>query len=247
MAGSTLQLAVKATKKPKKVPKMTNYKLVVKAKKGKTFNKKSRSIGVTSMFPTRKFVKMHVSFLTAVTSGTTQSTFGNAQTYFLNSIFEPRSGSTTRPQGYAELSPLYARYKVYGAFVKIVFNNPTLDGVYVGVRAQQSGGSDSLAAEQIGNADMKRWTICKPINNTGTQTVYYSRYWDIAQMEGFTKTQMSADLSTMSAAIGANPSRVPFIEVACANAATTADAPVNFQIDITYYVQLFDRVVFPNS
>lgn len=227
--------------------KLAVLKKFAKIVKTARFKKQRVPRGITTMFPTKKFVKLLYTDQSAVFSGTTQSTFGTARQYNLNSLFLPRTGGTTRPQGFAEMAVNYNRYKVFGAKVKVTFSNTTIDGMWCGVRAQQSGGTDSITGETVSVASMKRWTSVKPMNNTGSQIVHYSRYWNIAALEGLTKIQMGADLGTLSALTTASPARIPILEVACANATTGSDENVQFKTEIEFYAQFFDRETFATS
>lgn len=199
--------------------------------------------GILSLYPPIKFIKMSYNLVSGLSTGTTQSTVGSVNSFNLNSISSPNTtGTGYRPLGYDQISSIYKKYKVYGAKVKVMFNNPTSDGIYCAARVLSETDSDSLASEDLSIVPTKKWTFVKPINNTGKQMVSYKRYWNIAKIQGLDKAQMKAENKDLVASIGGSPAITPTLEVGVANSANTSDITVNYRVEITYYVQLYDRV-----
>lgn len=204
---------------------------------------------IDRLFPQHKVLKMKYSAALGMGTGVTQNNFsGTNHLWLLNSIYQPKvSAPGFRVQGYDQISSIYKRYKVYGVKVTIRATNPSQDGLYLGIRFAQHDNTDYLSGEYVGPAMMKRWTKCIPINNTGKQVVSYSRYWDIAAMQGLTKTQFSADNRDYCAHITANPVKSPYLEIAICNTQDITDANMFISVDIEYVVQLYDRQVLPNT
>lgn len=201
-----------------------------------------------SVFEGRKMVKMLFHSTLGMNTGTTQNMFGSNVIFRLNSIYQPRITSAVfRAQGYDQISSIYKRYKVYGAKVVITANNPTQDGLFLGVRPGQYDNVDYIANEFIGPARMKKWTKALPINNTGSQVTKYEAYWDIGAMQGLTDLQFKSDNDEYASNINANPVKAPYLEIAIANSQDITDAQMNVDVKIYYYVQLYDRQVLANS
>lgn len=201
-----------------------------------------------SVFPPQKYVTMKFAESGALTTGTTQNLFGDNRLFLLNAIFAPKVSSPQfRAQGFDQIKSIYKRHKVWGAKVSITFSNPSIDGLWVGFRPAQHDNVDYISAEYLGPSLMKRWTVCKPINNTGSQVVKYTRMFNIANLQGLTKDQFSADNGDYVGTETANPTKAPYIEFTVCNTASTVSATIVYQIQIEYIVQLYDRQVLTNS
>lgn len=224
-------------------PKRKSMSKALAARKGFTLNR-----GMTTLFPQRKNVKMVFEYFTGLTASTTQNNFGTSQAFSLNSIYSPQVTSPfSRPQGYDQIVNIYKRYKVYGCKMELTFSNPTADGLWVCCRATTSDTSDDPIGETVSSAGMKKWTTVKPINDTGSQVVHINRYWNIAAIEGLTKSQFKNDIDKYAASIAASPSYVPVIYIAVNNTASTTQYAVGVNVKLTYYVQLYDRNTFGTS
>lgn len=220
----------------------------------KNYKPKSKAIAVRkhrpmttfpdNVFPTHKFCTMKYTRQNILFTGTTQYSFGTNKLYRLNNIYQPAvSSALHRAQGWNYINGIYGKYKVYGAKVNIMFTDPSQDGLTVGIRPAQFDNTDYMSLETVSAASQKRWTVTKSINNTGSQVVRYSRYFDIGNMQGLTKSQFRADDDKYAAALDANPAISPYIELAVANNKDTVSATINSQITIIFYVQLYDRQV----
>lgn len=233
-----------------KVVKKTTVVKTVKTKPKRTSKAmiRRKPQGVSTLYPSMKFIQMKYSASGGLTSSVTQNTFGTSVLYYLNSIVGPKVTSPLyNAQGYDQVAVAYEKYKVFGCKVHIRFSDPTQDGEWMGIRFAQNGQTDYLDGEVTSSATMKKWTTVKPMNNTGSQVSHYTRYFDIKSVEGLTKTQFGADIDQYSANFGFQPSLKPYIGIAVANTKDTTAVQVAYQIDMTFYVQLYDRKFFANS
>jgi hypothetical protein len=197
-----------------------------------------------SVFPSKKFCVMKFTRQLGLATGVTQYAFGTNALFRLNNIYQPRvSGALQRAQGWNYLSGIYGKYKVYGAKVNITFSNPSQDGLVCAIRPAQHDNTDYVSLETVSAAGQKRWTVLKPINDSGSQVSRYSRYFDIGAMQGLTKSQFNADNDKFCSALNAGPATSPYIEVSCANTKDTTDANIMVAVSIEFYVQLYDRQV----
>lgn len=240
-------------RKPGSVKKVVTKTVVTKSKpKGRSkamgAHRKHKPQGISTLFPSQKFVQMQFVQAHGVTSSTTQNNFGTSVLYYLNTIVGPKvSAPAYNVQGYDQVATVYDKYKVFGCKVHIVFTNPSQDGLFVGVRFAQHGQIDYMDGETTSSARMKKWTTVKPMNNTGSQVWSYNRYFNIASVEGLTKLQFNADIDNYSKEFGFQPTNKPYIGVAVANTQDTTAATIAYQITCTYYVQLYDRKFLANS
>lgn len=204
--------------------------------------------GQRALFPATRFCVMRYTRAEGISTAATQNMFGENRLFLLNAIYAPKvSVPAFRVQGYDQIANIYGKYKVFGAKVRIVWTNPSLDGIIVGHRPAQHDNTDYLSSEYVGPAAMKRWTCLKEINDSGKQTVTYTRYFDVAKMEGLTKLQHRADLDDYCAGIASNPSKAPYLEICAANTKDATGATIFYTITIDYYCQLYDKKILSNS
>lgn len=252
MPGGKLTLQYKKEGVPKRDAKMRRYRSSYKSKAfvAREAIRNSYRQALNTMFPPIKYIKLvHESLTTLAVSGTTGN-FGTDQTWYLNSIYQPRGAGSTvnRVQGYDQLENIYGGYKVYGCKVEATFSNPLEDGMYVGARVLSSGDVEPLAGERVTTAAMKKWTWIAAINDSGRQTLKYKRYWSIGKIEGLSKLQFDAAAQGLytSDFVG-NPGNKPVIQFAAASTVTTTTPTVQMRVKVTYYVQLNDRFVLATS
>ena len=208
----------------------------------------SSSLNVNRLFPSRITVPFEFQAEGGIGTGTTQSAIGTGTSlYYLNCIVRPLQGSNNCVQGYDQIKDIYEKYKVIRTKVEVIFNNPSSDGIWCAVRGLRSAGSDALAGEYIDLASMKKWTVCKPINDSGSQVVKYTRMWDIKDMEGLTPAQFNGDLTCYNSSMNTQPTCRPYLEVGVANSQSTTDRTINYKVKLTMYTQLYDRRVLANS
>lgn len=201
-----------------------------------------------SMFPPRKFTIMTWTANHQLTTNTTVvGQFGTEVVYRLNSIFEPQQtiGNTYRPKGYDQLVGIYNKYRVYGCKVTLKFYDPDDEAISVVCQLQASKEEDVTTGQGIQTQGMERWTVIKPIAQTGSQSWTYKRYANIRAMDGLTRIQMECS-EPHSALINANPDFTPYLRFAalCQNGLSKH---IRVATRLDYYVQLFDRQLMAPS
>lgn len=235
--------------------------VVTKSKSKRGYNKRQHktfkhSRTLANMFPAYKIVPLVWTNAIGISSGVTQSNFGVATQMFINDILHPLATSPVNSvQGYDQIAPIYNKYKVHGCYIEVTVSNPIntttpsngADGLYVGIRMNQSTGYIGIYGEKIGTAAMKKWTVIKPLNDSGSQVVTYRRYFSIAAIEGLSKLQFKADISDYNAGISSYPSKRPFIEVACSNSHSSDNYQCVVSTKLTMITTLYDRATFATS
>lgn len=173
-------------------------------------------------------------------------TFGDAlgvQDYIfnLNSIYDPdRTGVGHQPLGYDQWSAFYNRYRVIGAKVVVQACNQANVGTTMSIIGNNSAGlvlgSDAIMEQQ----HMKRMVLsgANGGKNAGTLVKYFSN----ARITGVSDyTYRSSD--QYQAQFGANPSEVICGHIYQENLLALGGqaSSVIARVNITYYVELFDR------
>lgn len=201
--------------------------------------------GLLSIFPPRLRTVLPYSDQFNLTGATLSAVYGTERAFRLNSMFDPDFTSTGhQPFGYDQITPFYARYLVDKVEVDITFSDPQGDGLYVGVFAKNFNDPATLTGASISQA-MERPTVFQaPLNNTGSQTVKFRRIFKIHELMGLTKQQYESAWSQTSALVSANPSVVPYLSMAVADANASSPALVcKATIELKMHCVFFDRLM----
>lgn len=173
-------------------------------------------------------------------------TFGDAlgvQDYVfnLNSIYDPnRTGVGHQPLGYDQWAQFYNRYRVLGAKVVVQANNNATVGTTMSIIGNNSAGlilgSDATMEQQ----HMKRMVLSSGQGgkNAGTLVKYFSN----ARVTGVSNyVYRSSD--QYQAQFGANPTEIIVAHLYQENLLAPGGqaSGVIARVNITYYVELFDR------
>lgn len=219
----------------------------------KTTNKGSkakRSRIPFDVFGNRKFVKMKYTNTGQVTSAATQNQFGSPIIYKLNAVHLPLSTQASGdllPHNLGQYIDIYFHYRVKGVHIKVRFYDPTTESLIVGAHVNDSQDSFSLSGSVAQSLGVRRRGWVKPIVDSGSQERVYERYYDIKEIEGMTTTQFEGNVAqyegTLQRSVASgSPAKVPTLYIACANMADSTQYVCRYVTEITYYVDLFDRI-----
>jgi hypothetical protein len=239
--------AKRKTRSTKRGPKATSAtnRQVTKRKSTRSTFRANPSYGIISdPFPRSLRCRLKYTYGRTLNSGTTQSTFGSEVVFRLSSIYDPLYSGTIIAAnnktvvGHSELAAIYTKYLVTGALVNIMITDPSSDGIMVGFNTNQAV---ALQGNHVRLVNEHSMTTLKPMHNTGNQKVIIKRFVRPWQLAGLSKLEWAANRSDHSSAMNNNPSSPTFCRIALANTASTSDITARFDIEILYYVQLFDR------
>lgn len=185
---------------------------------------------------TRQVYAKTVEFLALSAGGTTA-----ASTFRLNSMFDPSEDPlvSDQPQQFDQVSSLYANYVVYGCMVDVIFNNPTTDGVYVGIRLRN--GANSLTSIGRGLDDIREFrdVQSRPLNNSGSQKARFRIYVPINILLGVSKATLHANLEQYGATVTSDPVATGLLDVwACTITGATAD--VHAHVKLRYHCKYYN-------
>lgn len=171
------------------------------------------------------------------------STNANAavvQTWRLNGLYDPNQHlGGHQPRFFDQLTPLYNKYRVNGAYVSATFNDPSGDGIFVGVNVYNSAVTqNSVAGKTTSDIRERKLATVYPVNNTGTQRRTIGFYVPIAKILGLTSAQYQSDDQTESLVV-ADPVKQAWLETFVV-APTTGVTAISLSLKITYYVTFFD-------
>ncbi len=217
--------------------------------KSKTYKGGSSLFSVKDPFPKIYRTQMYYTETITKTAGAL-GIFGTEAAYRANSTFAPQiagGGVSHQPYGRDQLALLYLRYKVSGVRLQIQFSNPSEDGMIVGVKYNTPLDLLSLGGLSPAVQGEKFNVWMKALNNTGSQTVNYDRYFRMEDLMGVTKLQFKADIDEYSALTGASPVDTPSLRIAVGDITGTGGGTVNCIIKLTFYTNWFSRLTLGQS
>ncbi len=199
-------------------------------------------------FPSRFTTTVKYVSFGSLTSGTA-GVVGGQYVFRLNSIYDPdQTGAGHQPYGHDTLATLYGKYLVRKVKVRIIFSNPSADGVAtcLAITPSNSGpfGMAGNTAEAIAEKPQCRVAL---LNNTGSQVETWDATIDLAKLEGLTAAQYFAEAGQYGAAFGANPVLTPYISVALADIVQTGALTCQFGVELEYHVECYERNVLGQS
>lgn len=199
-------------------------------------------------FPPSKFSKLTYTESFTFTSGA-GGILGSEQRMSLNSIFDPNmTGTGHQPYGHDQMALLYKNYKVYAVSFKLVFNNPSADGMYVGVRVCNPNDTQSITGLTGPVLQEAPMSTTRMINNTGKQVIVISQYFPMSTLLGLTPLQFkAATASPFSALFGNSPGNQPTLHFAAGSTAGATGDSIHCQCSVTYYTQAYERIVLGQS
>jgi len=163
--------------------------------------------------------------------------------YRLNSIYDPDVSLVAghQPLGYDQWAVFYTKYRVFRADVKCTFvnTNPVaLGGMQVGLIPFNS---QSLLPEDDSTFEQPHATSKILGNTTGMDKAVVKRSVDIPRIVGKSHLSYKGSDNT-SAQFGFNPQEQVWVRFAAQNINSGENISCQMIIEITYHVELFDRI-----
>lgn len=158
----------------------------------------------------------------------------------LNSIYDPDQSIVNghQPLGRDQWSNFYLKYRVFKAVVSCTFINNATTGVQVGIIPFNYDSALLLDDSTFELPHVKSATIG---GNTGVNKKTLTKVVDIPRIMGKSHVQYKTDPNTGST-FGTNPNNQCALSVACRTINDSAAPLVQAIINITYYVEFFDRI-----
>jgi hypothetical protein len=175
-----------------------------------------------------------------ISDATTGYEFGPSPAINLNSVYQPMS-STHQPYGYDQITPLYRRYKVNSARVRVEFLSPGAPLV-AAVLQRPEGAVLTLDGATISSvAELPRCWVMSMTNIGGHAKAVFERNINMADACGVTQQQYDADIEDYGAFVNASPNRVPTIQFGVGSATTSTGIYVLTTViyDVTFYDMVF--------
>lgn len=198
-------------------------------------------------FAPRKNCKLSYTHTNLLTTGV-GGIYGTEQVFRLNSLYDlDFSGAGHQPYGYDQVAALYNLYCVRGVKIQMVISDPSADGVVVAASVQPSNSTFAITGQGVDAIKEQPFSITRSINNSGKQVQTITSYVPIQTIEGLTRTQFAGALSIYQAGITNNPSRVPYLRIACGSLRGNQGDTVLVRTTLTFYSQFSDRVIQTQS
>lgn len=198
-------------------------------------------------FPPSQVVKMKYCETIVCTSGTS-GIYGTEKAFRLNSIYDPNyTGAGHQPYGHDELATLYNKYKVTGVLIDLEWTSPTSGGVICSAVIRQANDSYTTTGKATDSVNEKPMAHTETLNQYGKGKMRWVQYMPMHEIIGVTKEQFRTNINdTYCAQFGQNPESPLLLLNACSVGSGTGDS-VSCRVNLTYYVQVFDRLVQTQS
>lgn len=179
-----------------------------------------------------------------LTSANSTNLFGAERSFRLSDLYDPDFTSTGhQPYGFDQIKAFYSNFIVKSCDVEVTFSDPSTDGLYVGVMGKSYYDSSTLVGSSISNQIEKQVSWVKALNNTGSQVVRFNHHYDMAALNGLTKTQYLSDTSQFGARVSATPASVGYLSLAVADPASSSGQTVKVTIKMAFNTQFFGRML----
>lgn len=192
-------------------------------------------------FPLKLFCKLNYSNTEILTA--TGGNVATATAYRLNSVYDPYYPvGGTQPYQYDQLTPIYGTYKVHGAKVKIIFHDPSHDGLMVGYRVRPSTNSTVTGGQNVRILATMANTSIKPLNDSGSQQAVFTGYVKMQDVFGRTRQQYNSE-ANFASAVTTNPSAGDaLLDIFVIDMNNNMDRTVKMTVSIQYLCQFFDYI-----
>jgi hypothetical protein len=157
----------------------------------------------------------------------------------LNSIYDPnRTGVGHQAQGYDQWALFYNRYRVDGAMLTVRFTNAPTSGAIFSIL----GNNDGSAMNDPSVITESPLSLTKAMAANGP-AVTLQKYFDLANLNGVSRSVYNAD-DRYAAPFGSSPTEILVGHVGAWNASSYT---YDYQVEVKYYVTLFDPLQLPLS
>jgi len=201
---------------------------------------------VTPRIGQGQYVKVKMNYSEKNLALTTRTT-GTADYYSfsVNDIYKPNfTGTGHQPLGYDQYAVMYEEYLVTSVYYKVLMSNASttnriLCGVYASDKSTVETGCNTIIEQGLGQHAVLG------IQGDGGQTSF-SGYIDVAKLNGLDLQSYrgGADYRTV---MGSSPADISFLTLWAADFSTGSGTGVNFNIYLSYNVELRGNVLLNGS
>lgn len=162
--------------------------------------------------------------------------------FALNSVYDPlNTGSgDLQPYGYGTLANVYNRYLVKSVRIELQFNNPSTNGIMVGLNVDGASPSGSTADVWLQKPGLT-WSEL----SSGNPQFGFSTTVPVHAVVGLKARQYEDQTDVYGATIGANPTHTELAYVSAVSPSNTQT--VNFTLRLVYRVEFFDRLTLATT
>jgi len=185
----------------------------------------------------RAFVKLKTHYWGSFVS--TSGAFTTARISKINSIFDPAGTlASIKPSGYTQWAGMYHSYIVHACKVFMKMHRATNDAVGMTICMAPSSGTQTAPTtmyDAIGQPFAKNILIAE---GPSAEVQYLSVYTSIGQVIGQDKKTIAYD-DTFAALVTADPATLCHMNVSAQSIDATNTGTIEFQVEITQWVEFF--------
>lgn len=181
-------------------------------------------------------------------SGVVSGVFGTAQTFRLNSLYDPDFAvGGHQPYGYDQMQTFFNRYLVKRALVELTLTDPSADGLIFGCRVRTPSDPYGVQGQTVDAVAERQGGMTRFLNNTGSQVSTLQFDLPIHEIMGLNAATYSGLRDQTGALVSADPALVSYITFALANNANSNNESLIVQVRIAFDCEFTDRLQFLQS
>lgn len=192
-------------------------------------------------FPRVFFTRMRYSNFETGSTGATPD-LAQRTVYRANAPYDPYyAGGGSSCQGLGTLQNVYANMICYAAKITVTFNDPSADGLYVGVRLRQNAQNDTLNSG-ITALQSQPMTYIKRLCNTGKQSCSFSLYVPVYKLLAINKLSYKVNNDQYASATNAVPASDKALFDVFWVAPNATSITTQYTITIIHYCKFYNRL-----
>lgn len=171
--------------------------------------------------------------------------------YNLNSVYKPYTpAGGHQPYGFDQLvstSGPYTRFKVHAVMVEALFYDVDVTSGTMGVVSIiNPTDTYTIAAQSLDKLNEKPGVVTKHISSGGSQQAKVKQFLPMHKLFEVTKEQFRTDITTTTGSASGSPSSMPKIEIGLLDSRGNV-ITARCRLTLTYFTQIYDRLVLPQS
>lgn len=230
--------------------------------RGRKFTSRASHVGApfnaffhSDPFPARKHVKLQYAEILSLSTSNSTNVCGVTYFFGLNALWDVYlAAGGHQPYGFDQLvssTGPYSRYKVNGCHIELEFYDPSAD-TGLNLCAAIHDPTDYAVGSTIAGLTLdkiaeKQNTWTRFLSTTGSQTIKLTKYFSMAKLFEWRKTQYAADTTNTTGNYAGNPASIAALEIGILDTRAAASSTVQVKIKLTFTTELYQRLQLGQS
>lgn len=173
---------------------------------------------------------------------------GTTATYYLNSIYSPRSAGGHQPMEHDSWATLYTQYQVTRIEIQIRFYATGTNYNVAALMIHPSSDTSSITGENPLTTGEREGGQIVQLSTDGQRVDQIVNFnFTPGEIDGYSRATNLADVNRYAASFGASPSAIPKLEIGLGNVNSDASQVMRYTIYIRYHVKMIGRKALAQS